>query len=85
MIWHSTKKFGCGKARSRSGKVIAVAYYEPKGNIPGSFHENVLPPVIESRDEEEDHEISENHSQKFFKRELWTRILKVISCQKLSI
>ena len=59
MIWHSTTKFGCGKARSRSGKVVAVAYYEPKGNIPGHYHENVLPPVIESEDEDEDPEIVE--------------------------
>ena len=45
MIWHSTQHFGCGKARSRCGKVIAVAYYEPKGNIEGQFHENIFPPV----------------------------------------
>ena len=47
MIWHSTQHFGCGKARSRCGKVIAVAYYEPKGNIEGQFHENIFPPVKE--------------------------------------
>ena len=45
MIWNSTQHFGCGKARSRCGKVIAVAYYEPKGNIEGQFHKNIFPPV----------------------------------------
>ena len=53
MIWQSTQKFGCGKARSRSGKVVVVAYYEPKGNIKGQFHENVFPPVFDKIDEEE--------------------------------
>ena len=48
MVWQTSRKFGCGKARSRSGKVIAVALYFPKGNIPGEFHENVLPPIEES-------------------------------------
>ena len=53
MIWQSTQKFGCGKARSRSGKVVVVAYYEPKGNIKGLFHENVFPPVFDKIDEDE--------------------------------
>ena len=53
MIWQSTQKFGCGKARSRSGKVVVVAYYEPKGNIKGLFHENVFPPVIDKFDDDE--------------------------------
>lgn len=46
MIWASSEKFGCGKARSRSGKVIVVAHYYPKGNIPGQFQQNVLLPTL---------------------------------------
>ena len=47
----------------RSGKVIVVAYYEPKGNIPGCFHDNVLPPAQEdSSDTEEDSEKSDSKS-----------------------
>lgn len=85
IVWHSTTKFGCGKARSRSGKVVAVAYYEPKGNIPGSFHENVMPRVIEPESEEDqDQEISENNSKKFFRCENFIRLFKTISCQGLA-
>ena len=30
MVWAKSVKFGCGKARSRTGKIIVVANYEPK-------------------------------------------------------
>ena len=30
MVWANSVKFGCGKARSRTGKIIVVANYEPK-------------------------------------------------------
>ncbi len=81
MIWHSATKFGCGKARSRSGKVIAVAYYEPKGNIPHQFHENVFPPVIESDDEESDSEGSSQGSTENSAMRKATMFFKMISCQ----
>lgn len=48
MVWASTKFFGVGKARSRSGKILVVANYRPPGNISGLFKDNVLPPVPES-------------------------------------
>ena len=32
MVWVESTKFGCGKARSRTGKIIVVANYTPKGN-----------------------------------------------------
>lgn len=57
LVWHSSQKFGCGKARSRSGKVIVVAYYEPRGNIPEQFHDNVLPPVQEESSSCDDNDI----------------------------
>uniref|UniRef100_T1JYW8 SCP domain-containing protein n=1 Tax=Tetranychus urticae TaxID=32264 RepID=T1JYW8_TETUR len=44
MIWKGSRKFGIGKARSRSGKLIIVANYEPPGNIKDDFHINVLSP-----------------------------------------
>jgi len=47
MIWLESKRFGCGKARSRTGKIIVVANYEPKGNIPFQFHRNVFPPLVD--------------------------------------
>ncbi|XP_046144286.1 uncharacterized protein LOC114877562 isoform X3 [Osmia bicornis bicornis] len=45
LIWASSRYFGVGKARSRSGKVIVVANYQPVGNISGQFQNNVLPPL----------------------------------------
>ncbi|XP_076292848.1 uncharacterized protein LOC143215031 isoform X1 [Lasioglossum baleicum] len=48
LIWASSRYFGVGKARSRSGKVIVVANYQPVGNISGHFQSNVLPPLPEN-------------------------------------
>lgn len=48
MIWTSSRYFGVGKARSRSGKIIVVANYQPVGNISGQFQNNVLPPLPEN-------------------------------------
>ncbi|XP_071051293.1 venom allergen 3-like [Onthophagus taurus] len=47
LVWRSSKYFGVGKARSRSGKVVVVAHYAPVGNISGAYKYNVLPPVDE--------------------------------------
>ena len=44
LVWANTEKIGCGKARSSNGKVIVVAYYYPKGNIPDKYHLNVVQP-----------------------------------------
>ncbi|KAK9296898.1 hypothetical protein QLX08_009283 [Tetragonisca angustula] len=48
LIWASSRYFGVGKARSRSGKVIVVANYQPVGNVSGQFQTNVLPPLPEN-------------------------------------
>ncbi|XP_076161033.1 uncharacterized protein LOC143143546 isoform X2 [Ptiloglossa arizonensis] len=48
LIWASSRYFGVGKARSRSGKIIVVANYRPVGNISGQFQNNVLPPLPEN-------------------------------------
>lgn len=48
LIWASSRYFGVGKARSRSGKVIVAANYQPVGNISGQFQNNVLPPLPEN-------------------------------------
>ncbi|OAD57066.1 Golgi-associated plant pathogenesis-related protein 1 [Eufriesea mexicana] len=48
LIWASSRYFGVGKARSRSGKIIVVANYQPVGNISGQFQNNVLPPLPEN-------------------------------------
>lgn len=45
MVWVSSRYFGVGKARSRSGKLVVVAHYSSPGNINGAYMENVLPPV----------------------------------------
>lgn len=47
MVWLNTRYFGVGKASSKTGKIFVVAYYFPPGNIPETFHENVLPPVMD--------------------------------------
>ena len=46
MIWAGSERFGIGKARSRSGKVIAVAHYQPKGNVPGKVKEPLDPDYL---------------------------------------
>ncbi|CAL7948145.1 unnamed protein product [Xylocopa violacea] len=48
LIWANSRYFGVGKARSRSGKIIVVANYQPVGNISGQFQNNVLPPLPEN-------------------------------------
>ncbi|XP_076673952.1 uncharacterized protein LOC143372035 isoform X1 [Andrena cerasifolii] len=48
VIWASSRYFGVGKARSRSGKIIVVANYQPVGNTSGHFQNNVLPPLPEN-------------------------------------
>ncbi|KAK9701788.1 Cysteine-rich secretory protein family [Popillia japonica] len=47
LVWASSKYFGVGKARSRSGKVLVVAHYAPAGNTSGAYKYNVLPPVMD--------------------------------------
>ncbi|XP_017784670.1 PREDICTED: uncharacterized protein LOC108568221 [Nicrophorus vespilloides] len=47
LAWASSRHFGVGKARSRSGKIVVVAHYAPAGNISGAFQNNVLPPALE--------------------------------------
>ncbi|GBM04955.1 Golgi-associated plant pathogenesis-related protein 1 [Araneus ventricosus] len=44
VIWKESKKMGVAWARSRSGKILVVANYEPAGNFIGRFTENVPPP-----------------------------------------
>ncbi|KAK6316362.1 hypothetical protein J4Q44_G00138860 [Coregonus suidteri] len=43
MVWKSSKQVGVGLATSGQGTFIAVAFYDPAGNItnPGYFHDNV--------------------------------------------
>ena len=52
MVWVSSRKFGCGKSRSRTGKVIVVAHYYPKGNVVGEFGNNVIPPIVKGEEDE---------------------------------
>lgn len=47
MVWIGSRYFGVGKATSKTGKIFVVAYYFPPGNQPCTFHENVLPPVMD--------------------------------------
>ncbi|KAL0965121.1 hypothetical protein UPYG_G00277080 [Umbra pygmaea] len=45
MVWRSSKQLGVGLATDGQGKFIAVAFYDPAGNItnPGYFKDNVKP------------------------------------------
>ncbi|XP_044019862.1 GLIPR1-like protein 1 isoform X2 [Aphidius gifuensis] len=45
LIWASSRFFGVGKARSRSGKIIVCANYKPIGNVAGQFQRNIQPPL----------------------------------------
>ncbi|TRY72370.1 hypothetical protein TCAL_09712 [Tigriopus californicus] len=44
VVWKTTKNLGIAMAKSRSGKTIVVANYEPAGNFIGSYANNVPPP-----------------------------------------
>uniref|UniRef100_A0A1B6GU91 SCP domain-containing protein n=1 Tax=Cuerna arida TaxID=1464854 RepID=A0A1B6GU91_9HEMI len=44
MVWKQSKSLGIGRAFTKSGTMIAVANYSPRGNIIGQFTANVLPP-----------------------------------------
>eukprot|EP00095_Tigriopus_kingsejongensis_P005922 snap_masked-scaffold825_size91437-processed-gene-0.5 protein:Tk05922 transcript:snap_masked-scaffold825_size91437-processed-gene-0.5-mRNA-1 annotation:"conserved hypothetical protein" len=44
VVWKGSKELGIAMARSRSGKVIVVANYQPAGNYIGSYADNVPAP-----------------------------------------
>jgi hypothetical protein len=41
MVWKSSSELGIGVGRTKSGKVIVVASYFPRGNVVGHFLNNV--------------------------------------------
>lgn len=41
MVWKGTKELGVGIGQTRSGKVIVVCTYYPRGNVLGQFMANV--------------------------------------------
>ncbi|XP_037774523.1 uncharacterized protein LOC119571159 [Penaeus monodon] len=44
MIWKDTENFGVGKARTRDGKIMVVAYYSPPAQVQiASFRPKLLP------------------------------------------
>ncbi|XP_049857672.1 uncharacterized protein LOC126340742 isoform X2 [Schistocerca gregaria] len=45
MIWRSSKELGMGIARSKNGRAIIVANYNPRGNYIGQFVSNVPKPL----------------------------------------
>ncbi|GIX80528.1 golgi-associated plant pathogenesis-related protein 1 [Caerostris darwini] len=44
VIWKDSKRMGVAWAKSKTGKILVVANYEPAGNFVGRFSENVPPP-----------------------------------------
>lgn len=42
LVWKATKKLGVGMAKTRSGKVIVVCTYDPRGNVIGQYNSNVM-------------------------------------------
>lgn len=44
VIWKKSTELGIAWSRSRSGKILVVANYNPAGNFLGTFAENVPPP-----------------------------------------
>jgi len=42
VVWKDSKNFGIAKARSKSGKIIVVANYDPAGNFLGQYGANVF-------------------------------------------
>ncbi|XP_043220693.1 protein PRY1-like [Amphibalanus amphitrite] len=45
VVWKESKELGVGKARSKSGKIMVVANYDPAGNFIGDFTKNVPKPL----------------------------------------
>lgn len=45
MIWKDSKEVGMGRAKSKSGRQIIVANYNPAGNFVGRYTENVPKPI----------------------------------------
>lgn len=44
VIWKDCKEIGAAFAKSKGGKVLVVANYDPPGNMMGKFASNVPPP-----------------------------------------
>lgn len=44
VMWKESKRLGVAWARSKSGKILVVANYDPAGNFIGNFAQNVPPP-----------------------------------------
>jgi len=45
VVWKKTQKLGIAKAKTKAGKTIVVANYEPAGNWIGQYKDNVPPPL----------------------------------------
>ncbi|CAG4920884.1 unnamed protein product [Colias eurytheme] len=45
VVWEDTMEVGVGVAKTKEGQVYVVAYYDPPGNVLGSFAEKVRPPA----------------------------------------
>uniref|UniRef100_A0A7E4UN71 SCP domain-containing protein n=1 Tax=Panagrellus redivivus TaxID=6233 RepID=A0A7E4UN71_PANRE len=43
LVWKASKKLGVGVARSEQGNWYVVCNYDPSGNVPGKFGDNVKP------------------------------------------
>lgn len=43
VVWKTSEELGVAKAKSKSGKIIVVANYNPAGNMMGDFAANVPP------------------------------------------
>lgn len=44
VVWKESRELGVAQAKSKTGKLIVVANYDPAGNMMGSFAPNVPPP-----------------------------------------
>jgi len=42
VVWKDSKLLGIAKARSKTGKILVVANYDPAGNFGGKYQENVF-------------------------------------------
>lgn len=59
MVWIGSRYFGVGKAFAKTGKLFVVAFYFPSGNRVQEFHQNVLPPLPEPDDLDNNNEIED--------------------------
>jgi len=89
MVWKNSKYIGVGVDWDKNGKIAIVVRYQPAGNIPGHFKENVsvISPVIhnDSSSESENEKEIENEEFEEICFENGQKVKKITKIKKYEI